>query len=162
MTAARAEPVPVDGRPDFEPAQHALGLYYRALSGRECEIVPYDDDADSWQHPDTVTSVRLPSHAPVDPDGPIDRSAWYRVAMTHRALHHALGTFALDLQRPEPFFRKLRPAEQPEPRPGAYPAPPLERFVRLFGRTALAIEMFALLEDVRVDAAALRLYAGLE
>jgi hypothetical protein len=76
-------------------------------------------------------------------------------------MHHALGTFALDLGRPEPFFRKLRPAEQSVQTPGGYPAPPLERFVRLFGRTALAIEMFALLEDVRVDAAALRRYAGL-
>ena len=37
----------------------------------------------------------------------------------------------------------------------------LERFARLFGRTALAVEVFAVLEDLRVDAAALRLFAGL-
>ena len=56
-------------RPDFEPAQHAMTLYYRALSGRACEIVPYDDDADEWQHPDTATTIRLPSHAPHDDHG---------------------------------------------------------------------------------------------
>ena len=39
--------------------------------------------------------------------------------------------------------------------------PALERFARLFGRTALAVEVFAVLEDLRVDAVALRLFAGL-
>ncbi|HEU0239804.1 MAG TPA: hypothetical protein VFR11_11090 [Micromonosporaceae bacterium] len=144
-------------RPDFEPAQQALTLFYRALCGRECELVAYHDDSDPWQHPDTATTVRLPSRPPLDPHGSVDTAGWYRVAMTHRALHHALGTFTLDLQRPEPLFRTLRPVSLP----GATNAPPLERFVRLFGRTGLAIEVFALLEDVRVDAAAPRMFAGL-
>ena len=39
--------------------------------------------------------------------------------------------------------------------------PALERFARLFGRTALAVEVFAVLEDLRLDAVALRLFAGL-
>src|SRR6185312_6072193 len=89
-------------RPQFEPAQQALTLYFRALSGRACELSPYADDADLWQHPDTATTVRLPATAP-----PVDR--WYDVALTHRALHHAMGTFRLDLDRPEPLFRRIRP-----------------------------------------------------
>jgi nitric oxide reductase NorD protein len=40
-------------------------------------------------------------------------------------------------------------------------APALERFIRLFGRTALAVEVFAVLEDLRVDTAAGRLLPGL-
>lgn len=143
-------------RPDFAEAQQALTLYFRALSGRSCEIVPYADDADHWQHPDTASTVRLPARAPVR--GKLAAVDWYRVSMTHRALHHALGTFELDLDRPEPLFRRLRPHQAPGS-DGA--TPPLERFIRLFGRTALAIEVFAVLEDLRVDAAALRLYPGL-
>ena len=140
-------------RPDFGQFQQALTLYFRALSGRACEIVPYADDADHWQHPDTASTVRLPARAPVR--GTLAAADWYRVSMTHRALHHALGTFELDLARPEPFFARLRP-------PGSGgAAPPLERFARLFGRTALAVEVFAVLEDVRVDAAAQRIYPGL-
>ncbi|MFI5614484.1 nitric oxide reductase activation protein NorD [Amycolatopsis sp. NPDC051903] len=123
----------------------SLSLYYRALCGRGCELVPYDDDAELRQRPDTATTVRLPSHVHSGP-------SWYRVALTHRALHHELGTFELALDRPEPFFRRLRPANL---RGG------LDRFAGLFGRTALAVEVFTALEDLRVDAAALRLFPGL-
>jgi nitric oxide reductase NorD protein len=144
-------------RPDFEGATQALALYFRALARRTCELVPYDDDTDLWQHPDTATTVRLPSRAPVPRDGSFDAAGWYQVAMTHRAMHHSLGTFDFDLERPEPLFTRLRPAASPT----ASAAAPLERFVRLFGRTALAVEVFAVLEDLRVDAAALRLFAGL-
>lgn len=139
--------------PDFERLQQTLTLYFRALSGRTCEIVPYADDADHWQHPDTASTVRLPARAPTSAG--LSAADWYQVSMTHRALHHALGTFALDLARPEPLFARLRPPDT------AGGAPPLERFVRLFGRTALAVEVFAVLEDLRIDAAAQRLYPGL-
>jgi hypothetical protein len=133
-------------RPSFEPAQQALTLYFRALSGRGCELSPYADDADLWQHPDTATTVRLPATAP-----PVDR--WYEVALTHRALHHALGTFRLDLDRPEPIFRRLRPSASPR-------LPALEQLARLFGRSALAVEVYAVLEDLRIDAAVWRLPSG--
>ncbi|QRP50459.1 nitric oxide reductase activation protein NorD [Amycolatopsis sp. FDAARGOS 1241] len=123
----------------------SLSLYYRALCGRGCELVPYDDDGELRQHPDTATTVRLPSHVHSGP-------SWYRVAVTHRALHHELGTFELALERPEPFFRRLRPASL---RGG------LDRFAGLFPRTALAVEVFTVLEDLRVDNAALRLFPGL-
>lgn len=133
-------------RPQFEDGQQALTLYFRALSGKGCELSPYADDADLWQHPDTATTIRLPSTAP-----PIDR--WYDVALTHRALHHAMGTFSLDLDRPEPLFRRIRPA--------ASGLPALEQFTRLFGRSALAVEVYAVLEDLRIDAAAMRRFPGL-
>jgi hypothetical protein len=138
-------------RPQFEAAQRALTLYHRALSGRDCELVAYADDADVWQHPDTATTVRLPARAPIDGLPP---DAWYRVAVTHRAMHHLLGTFALDVDRPEPLFRRLRPPADPA-------RPPLEAFIGTFGRTALAVEVFAVLEDLRLDTAAPRLLRGL-
>src|SRR5262249_51877637 len=95
----------------FSPS---LGHFYRALSGRPGELVPYDD-SEGWPHPATGTTIRLPARPPV-PD-------FYLVALTHRALHHALGTFSL-----------------PPSRSGV---PFLEQFIRGFGRTALAIEVFA-------------------
>ena len=58
----------MSGRPGFEPAQQALTLYFRALAGRGCELVPYEDDADLWQHPDTASTVRLPARVSY-PDG---------------------------------------------------------------------------------------------
>jgi nitric oxide reductase NorD protein len=134
-------------RPDFEPGQHALTLYYRALSGHGCEIVAYDDDTDLFQRPDTATTIRLPAHAPIGPDW---SGGWYQVAVTHRALHHQLGTFALDLDGPEPLFDRRRRRAKPG-------IPHLEQFARWFSRTALAVEIFVILEDLRVDSAADRL-----
>ncbi len=84
-------------------------------------------------------------------------AAWYQVALTHRALHHTLGTFRLDLVRDEPLFTRLRP----DPPDDVDNVPALERFARLFGRTALAVEVFAVCEDTRIDAAAQRLLPGL-
>jgi nitric oxide reductase NorD protein len=144
-------------RPAFEAEQHALGLYFRALSGQGCEILPYADDADLWQHPDTMTTLRLPAQPPLRDGDPVTDSDWYQVAVTHRALHRSLGTFDFDPGRSEPLFRRLRPAALDEPSP----VPPLERFMALFGRTALAVEVFAALEDLRIDTVAGRIFGGL-
>jgi len=143
------------GRPEFESDQQALTLYFRALAAHGCELLPDDDDV--WQHPDTMTTLRLPAHPPLAGDDPVSSADWYQVALTHRAMHHALGTFGFDPGGAEPLFRRLRPAQLDEPSP----VPPLERFIGLFGRTALAVEVFAALEDLRVDTVALRLFGGL-
>lgn len=130
--------------------ERSLSLYYRALCGRSCALVPYDDDAELRQRPDTATTVRLPSHVHA---GRADWAAdWYKVAVTHRAMHHELGTFGLDVDRAEPFFVRLRPSGHP----GG-----LDRFISLFPRTALAVEVFVALEDLRVDVAVRRTLPGL-
>ena len=142
------------GAADFDKDRHRLTLYHQAMCGRVCELLPYEDDADVWQHPDTATTIRLPSHPPTE-NLTVSADDWYRIAVTHRALHHACGTFALDLDRPEPFFRRQRPA------PLGDGLPALEQLVRHFGRTGLAVEILATLEDLRVDSVALRRLPGL-
>ena len=122
----------------FDPS---LAHYFRALSGRACELVAYDDH-DPWPHPDTASTVRLPRHPPVED--------FYLVALAHRALHHTLGTFTLSPS----FFARSGLAFVDG-------MPALEQFIRCFGRTALAIEVFAVLEDLRVDAHARGRFAGL-
>ena len=141
---------------DFDPDRQSLALYYRALAGRACELVPYDDDVDLWQHPDTATTVRLPARAPLLPAfGPRRSAVWYRVALAHRAMHQACGTFELDLDRGEPLFVRRRPS------PNRRGVPHLEQFLRCFSRTALAVEVLAVLEDLRIDTAAMRRFPGL-
>lgn len=142
--------------PDFDPDRHRLVLYYRAMAGRACELVPYDDDVDVWQHPDTATTVRLPARMPLLTTVGAQRSAaWYRVALTHRAMHHACGTFELDLDRDEPLFARRRPSAN------RHGIPHLEQFLRRFSRTALAVEVLAVLEDFRIDALAMSRFPGL-
>jgi hypothetical protein len=111
--------------PDFG----AAALFYRALSGRDDELAGYEGDA--AQHPDTMTRVWLPDPAPGVAG--VAASDWYRVALAHRALHHLLGTFDLDLAA----------------------------FIDDYPRSTLAAEIYATLEDLRVDTAADRLLTGL-
>jgi hypothetical protein len=136
--------------------RHALALYYRALCGRVCSLVPYDDGSSPWEHADTETTAWLPATAPLDDHAEFTADEWYQVAMTHRALHQRLGTFELSLDGDEPLFRRLRPSRAGDPG-----GPALERLAALFGHSVLGVHIFATCEDLRVDAAADRLYPGL-
>jgi len=135
-------------------ARHALALYYRAPCGGICSLVPYDDGSSPWEHADTETTVWLPRQAPLDDHAEFTADQWYQVAMTHRAMHRALGTFELDLARDEPLFPRRRP-------PAAEDAPSLPRLAGLFGGSVLGIHIFATCEDLRIDAATDRLLPGL-
>jgi nitric oxide reductase NorD protein len=139
-----------------EHTRHALALYYRALCGRVCSLVPYDDGSSPWEHADTETTVWLPTRAPLDDHADFTADEWYQVAMTHRAMHQRLGTFDLDLDRDEPLFRRLRPVSADDPGVSA-----LERVAALFGHSVLGVHIFATCEDLRIDAATDRLYPGL-
>jgi Mg-chelatase subunit ChlD len=139
-----------------ERTRHSLALYYRALCGEICSLVPYDDGSSPWEHADTETTVWLPARAPLDDHAEFTADEWYQVAMTHRAMHQALGTFALDLDRDEPLFTRLRPADTGDP---AVPA--LERLAGLFGHSVLGVHVFATCEDLRIDALTDRLYPGM-
>jgi hypothetical protein len=139
-----------------ERARHSLALYYRALCGQVCSLVPYDDGSSPWEHADTETTVWLPTRAPLDDHADFTADEWYQVAMTHRAMHQRLGTFELDLDGDEPLFRRLRP-----PYAGDPAVPALERLAALFGHSVLGVHIFATCEDLRVDAATDRLYPGL-
>lgn len=152
MTAA-AQRQPAVERIALQDNQLRLGLFHRALCGQGCLLVPYDDDDQVRQHPDTATTLRLPTRVPLAP-APLPPDAWFRVAVAHRAMHVELGTFRLQLDGPEPHFRRLRPG----PMPGR---PDLEAFFLGFPRPALAVELFTALEDLRMDVVARRTLPGL-
>jgi len=136
--------------------RHSLALYYRALCGEVCSLVPYDDGSSPWEHADTETTVWLPRQAPLDDHAEFTADQWYQVAMTHRAMHRAMGTFELDLDRDEPLFARRRPRAA-----GDADVPSLQRLPGLFGGSVLGIHIFATCEDLRIDAATDRLLPGL-
>ncbi|HZD71165.1 MAG TPA: hypothetical protein VFA45_20375 [Actinomycetes bacterium] len=132
-------------------ARPAYELYYRALSGRRAVIEAVDPRAAS-SFPDTYQTLRLPSQ--VDGRAGSDPRAWYRVALTHRALHHTAGTFAFSLDHGDERLQVLR-ARRGEGRSD------LEIFLGSFGDRRLATQVFELLEDMRIDAILSRRYHGL-
>ncbi len=129
-------------------------LFYRALSGRRAAIEVADrvDHGTADPYPDTHDTVRLPgcAHGRAGPDP----RAWYRVALAHRALHYAAGTFAFRIDAADGRMAVLR-ARRGEGRSD------LEIFLGSFADRRLALQVFQLLEDMRIDAALPRHYPGL-
>ena len=142
----------------LEGVAPVLGLYYRALSGRNAALVPYGDRNDPLQYPDTHTTIRLPERVFrfVWGNG---NFLWYKVALTHRAAHYEGGTFVFDFRRPAIHFAALRPsldALHPHEHESG-----LETFFSLFAQRQLAVEVFTVMEDLRLDEWSKRRYPGL-
>lgn len=142
----------------LEGAGPVLGLYYRALSGRNAALLPYGNRDDPAQYPDTHTTIRLPERITRFAQN-AGNFAWYKVALTHRAAHYEGGTFAFDLDRDATLHPRLRPARAELLR--FEHETDLETYFRIFAQREFAIEVFTLCEDLRLDAWAKRRYAGL-
>lgn len=143
----------------LEGVAPVLGLYYRALAGRNAALIAYGDSNDPQQYPDTHTTIRLPKKVGrfVTGNG---NFYWYKVALTHRAAHYDGGTFAFEFLRPAKYFAALRPAsmdglERYESESG------LETYFGLFAQRQLAVEVFTVMEDLRLDEWSKRRYPGL-
>ena len=143
----------------LEGVAPVLGLYYRALSGRNAALVPFGNRSDPQQYPDTHTTIRLPDRMFrfIWGNG---NFLWYKVALTHRAAHYDGGTFAFSFQRPAPNFVTLRPAGLDLSKRFEHESD-LETFFALFAQRQLAIEVFTVLEDFRLDEWSKRRYPGL-
>ncbi|MGH3664654.1 MAG: nitric oxide reductase activation protein NorD [Egibacteraceae bacterium] len=136
-------------------ARPVLDVYYRALSGRRAHLLEHDDAA--AQAPDTTTTVRLPGR--IDDFGsPRGNFDWYKVALTHRAAHYELGSFDYRLDRPSRVSPRLALGAASLPR--LDPETDLERVLRAFTYRSLAIDVFTVAEDLRVDALLPSSYPG--
>lgn len=144
----------------LEAVAPVLGLYYRALSGRNAAILTDGSERDPERYPDTHTTLRLPARVArfAAGSGNFD---WYKVAFTHRAAHYTAGTFAFSFAGEAAFFPRLRPAPALLPDADERKSD-LERFFGLFSLRQLAIETFSVLEALRIDEWAKRRYSGLE
>lgn len=142
----------------LESVVPVLGLYYRALSGRNAAILPDGSERDPERYPDTHSTVRLPARVVRFASGSANFD-WYKVALTHRAAHYSAGTFGFDFDREAAFFPRLRPASRELRR--SEPVSDLELFFSMFSLRDLAIDCFTALEALRIDEWAKRRYPGL-
>jgi hypothetical protein len=140
----------------LEQVAPVLGLYYRALSGRNAALLADAAEGDPERYPDTHTTIRLPARVARFVLGG-DNFAWYKAALTHRAAHYAAGTFEFSFAADAAHFPRLRPAEPPQRDASS----DLEAFFKLFALRELAIEVFTVLEALRVDEWVKRRYPGL-
>ena len=143
----------------LEGVAPVLGLYYRALSGRNAALAPYGNRRDPAQYPDTHTTIRLPERVSRFQSG-TGNFDWYKIALTHRAAHYEGGTFAFDFLRDAAHFSRLRPASLAGIAHHENESQ-LETFFGLFAQRKLAIEIFTVMEDLRLDEWSKRRYPGL-
>src|SRR5919106_3917753 len=138
-----------------------LGLYYRALSGRNAAILADEGErGDGERYADTHTTLRLPARV-TRFRAPAGNFAWYKIALTHRAAHYAGATFAFAYEAEVRLLPRLRPPRQALGLERYDAETGLETFFRLFSQRGLAVEIFAILEDARLDEWAKRRYPGL-
>lgn len=144
-----------------------LRLYCRALAGSQVEIASSQELVQrgiGWvdkEQPTTEGStVYLP---PVVDRYPTkeENFGWYKVVSTHQVAHLEFGSFTFSYERPSALFKDLRPRLTPTPqREGAW-LTDMQRFFALFPERRLALDIFTLLEDGRLDARVKQEYAGI-
>lgn len=126
----------------------ALDVYYLALSGRRAHLLPQDNINDPVQWPDSPTTIRLPAEVGHHADLAHNRG-WYKLALGHRAAHYEAGTFDFAWDRRAGRFSRLLPETIVLPRHEI--ETDLEQLFRMFTFRTLAIDLFTIVEDLRID-----------
>ncbi|HCU79917.1 MAG TPA: hypothetical protein DGN60_01990 [Chloroflexi bacterium] len=170
---------------EFEKVKHLIEMYCQALAGSEIQIAPSEDLVDKnigWisnESPSTEGSiVYLPSL--IDRyNHKIDNFAWLKVVSTHQVGHLEFGSFGFKFERPSTIFSDLRcelenrysessmlkNSEKYVPATlisNPHSVTDMQRFFRLFDDKQLALDIFSVVEDYRIDSIIKKNYLGLK
>ena len=148
-----------------------LRLYSKALTGTDISIQPATALAEkgigwvSEERPSTEgTTVYLPEQVDeyVDKD---QNFGVYKVYATHQTAHLEFGSFWFRFSRKGAALKRRRHLVERERRAksngGRKTLTDMERFFDLFDNRQLALDLFTIVEDARIDASVRRQYAGL-
>ncbi len=152
-----------------------IKLYCRALVGSQIEIAPTKDLVQrgiGWVEAERPTTEGATVYLP-EIEGryksKIENFGLIKVIATHQIGHLEYGSFDFEFERPSVHFRDLRPRLShldPAPSTGGLDVESpwetdMHRFFALFPDRKLALDIFTILEDARLDARVLTEYAGL-
>ena len=153
---------------ELERVQGLLGLYAIALAGAEVQLLPAEEQDHGhagWVSAEHASTDGSHIYLPPTVDRHGDKAAnftWLKVVATHQLGHLEFGSFGLEFARPSRRFDDLRPDLYRRTPPGQHaPTTDMARFFALFPNRQLAGDLFAVLEDARIDAASSRRYRGL-
>ncbi|MBI2166097.1 MAG: hypothetical protein HYU29_06825 [Chloroflexi bacterium] len=157
-----------------------LSLYCRALAGRRVDIAPTEELTSKglgWVSKERATTEGSTVYLPPVVDRFSDKGSnfgWLKVVATHQVAHLEFSTFAFAFQRPSIYFKDLRTSlwnEKHSRDPllrGPVEAeeiealvPDLKRFFDLFPERKLALDIFTVVEDGRVDSHVVSEYMGI-
>ena len=159
----------LSARVELVKIRDILRMYCRALTGIEVDMRPVEELVErriGWldtELPSTDgTAIFLPSVID-DYDDKAGNFSAYKVYCTHQAGHLEFGSFRFDFDRDGRLFHNLRrelEAQQAGSSPMDVHMTDMGRFLALFSQRRLASDLFAILEDARVDAQIAREYSG--
>ena len=171
---------------EFERVKDVLQMYCRALAGAEIKIAESQELVGknigwvSGEAPSTEGStVFLPTV--VDRYGSKDENfAWFKVVSTHQVAHLEFGSFGFEFERPSSQFDDIR-QQVLESREGLTTTPSetngasdngaggletawltdMQRYFDLFDDRKLALDIFTVVEDGRLDGRVRHEYPGI-
>ena len=166
---------------ELSRVKDVVRMYCRALAGTHVEIAPTQElvrKGIGWvagERPTTEgTTVYLPAMA-ARYDAKARNFGLLKVVATHQVAHLEYGSFDFEFQRPSTLFQDLRPRLGILPSlkaPGQEVADAssvedsswstdMHRLFALFNDRRLALDIFTILEDARLDARVLHEYLGI-
>ena len=155
---------------EFDRIRAVVEMYCRALAGQEVDLADSQELVDKnigWVSSDSPTTEGSTVYLPalVDRYATKDENfAWFKVVATHQVARMEFGSFRFEFERPATRFADRR-LELDEARgEGAAPrarAADLQRFFDLFEDRRLALDVFSVVEDGRVDAKVKDEYRGI-
>ncbi len=154
----------LSARVDLEQVNRTLLMYSQALAGTKVQIQSTDGLKErniGWVHPDRPTTDGTTIFVPASMDrynSKEENFSWYKVAVTHQAGHIEFGTFNFSFEKEASLFHNQRPQLPSADGDGLTD---IGRFFSLFEDRKLSTDIFALVEDTRVDYLLKQAYAGI-
>ena len=166
---------------EFARIKDVMEMYCRALAGAEVKLAATEELVEKnigWVSEDAPstegTTVFVPSQVDKYPDKDKNFS-WFKVVSTHQVAHLEFGSFRFEFERPSALFEDMRKRLAVKRRPqekagtadgdGASDEPvwatDIQRFFDLFEDRSLALDIFTVVEDGRLDARVKVEYPGL-
>lgn len=159
--------------------QGVMQFYCRALTGAPIDVLAtpalintYLGWIDETAASTDGARIFLPPHVKRYPTRQ-DNFAWLKVVATHQVAYLEFGSFTFTFDTPSTLFpnRRLQletaagprwEAQEPQQHPSPSRATAMERLLRLFPHRRLALDIFTVLEDSRLDARITAAYPGMQ
>ncbi len=166
---------------EFTRIKDLMEMYCRALAGADVSLAASEELAEknigwvSGEAPSTEGSTVFVPPA-VDRYGSKDENfGWFKVVSTHQVAHLEFGSFRFEYDRPSTLFSDFRPridvralgegaqdfAELDSGSGGSAWVTDLQRFFDIFEDRKLALDVFTVVEDSRLDARVKAEYPGI-
>ena len=171
MESARAEEAleAISSRVEFDRVKDVMEMYCRALAGAEVKLSVTDDLVEKnigWVSNESPSTEGSTVYVPtvIDRYSSKDENfAWLKVVSTHQVAHLEFGSFGFQFDTPSPLFddarhlvegRRRELAAASDDQNGASKpdyATDAQRFFNLFEDRKLALDIFTVVEDGRLD-----------